>query len=124
MNTSTFPLRSSYDDLDLSVLVISPKTSPKAVVQLVHGMCEYKERYVPFMEFLCSQSYACILHDHRGHGASVKSGEDLGYFYRGGYEAVISDVLAVNEHAREMFPDYPIYLFGHSMGSIRGGCQH
>ena len=118
MNTSTFPLRSSYDDLDLSVLVISPKTSPKAVVQLVHGMCEYKERYVPFMEFLCSQSYACILHDHRGHGASVKSGEDLGYFYRGGYEAVISDVLAVNEHAREMFPDYPIYLFGHSMGSL------
>ncbi|MBR5299915.1 MAG: alpha/beta fold hydrolase [Bacteroidales bacterium] len=118
MNTSTFPLRSSYDDLNLSVLVISPKTSPKAVVQFAHGMCEYKERYVPFMEFLCSQGYVCILHDHRGHGTSVKSEEDLGYFYSGGYEAVIGDVLTVNEHARKMFPDCPLYLFGHSMGSL------
>ena len=118
MNTSTFPLRSSYDDLNLSVLVISPKTSPKAVVQFAHGMCEYKERYIPFMELLCSQGYVCILHDHRGHGTSVKSEEDLGYFYSGGYEAVIGDVLTVNEHARKMFPDCPLYLFGHSMGSL------
>ena len=118
MKTSTFPLRSAHDDLDLSVLVISPDTAPKAVVQFAHGMCEYKERYVPFMEFLCSQGYASILHDHRGHGASVKSEEDLGYFYSGGYEAVISDLLTVNEHARRMFPDCPVYLFGHSMGSL------
>ena len=118
MKTSTFSLRSSYDELDLSVLAISPETSPKAVVQFVHGMCEYKERYLPFMEFLCSQGYACIIHDHRGHGASVKSAEDLGYFYSGGYEAVVSDVLTVNEHARKMFPGCPVYLFGHSMGSL------
>ena len=118
MNTSTFSLRSAYDDLDLSVLAISPETSPKAVVQFAHGMCEYKERYVPFMEFLCSKGYACIIHDHRGHGASVKSAEDLGYFYSGGYEAVVSDMLTVNEHARQMFPGCPVYLFGHSMGSL------
>ena len=118
MKTSTFSLRSSYDELDLSVLAISPETSPKAVVQFAHGMCEYKERYLPFMEFLCSQGYACIIHDHRGHGASVKSAKDLGYFYSGGYEAVVSDVLTVNEYAREMFPGSPVYLFGHSMGSL------
>ena len=118
MKKSIFSLRSAYDELDLSVLAISPETSPKAVVQFAHGMCEYKERYVPFMEFLCSQGYACIIHDHRGHGASVKSEEDLGYFYSGGYEAVVSDVLTVNKHAKTMFPGCPVYLFGHSMGSL------
>ena len=118
MKKSTFSLRSAYDELDLSVLAISPETSPKAVVQFAHGMCEYKERYVPFMEFLCSQGYACIIHDHRGHGASVKSEEDLGYFYSGGYEAVVSDVLTVNKHAKTMFPVCPVYLFGHSMVSL------
>ena len=118
MKKSTFSLRSAYDELDLSVLAISPETSPKAVVQFAHGMCEYKERYVPFMEFLCSQGYACIIHDHRGHGASVKSEEDLGYFYSGGYEAVVSDMLTVNEHAKTMFHGCPVYLFGHSMGSL------
>lgn len=118
MDTKTFTLRSAHDDLDISVMAITSESSPKAIIQLVHGMCEYKERYVPFMEFLCSEGYACVIHDHRGHGASVKSADDLGYFYGGGWNGIVSDILTVNEEIRKMYPESPVYLFGHSMGSL------
>lgn len=122
MNTEATTVRSSFDELDLSVLICRPEGTPKAVVQLVHGMAEHKERYLPFIEFLCSNGYACIMHDHRGHGSSVKNTEDLGYMYSGGSEAVIEDIKAVNRHAASIFPESAIYLFGHSMGSLAVRC--
>ncbi len=109
---------SPSDGLEIGILVCVPETGVRGVVQLVHGMCEHKERYVPFMEYLASQGYAGIIHDHRGHGESVRSKEDLGYFYEGGYLAMIDDIRAVNELARKEFPGKPLALFGHSMGSM------
>ena len=83
-----FGMASLSDGLEISVMTCVPQTapgvSPKGIVQLVHGMCEHKERYIPFMEFLARNGYAGIIHDHRGHGESVRSREDLGYFYEGG----------------------------------------
>ena len=96
-------LVSPADGLEISVLTCHPGESAKGIVQLVHGMCEHKERYVPFMEFLADNGYASIIHDHRGHGESVKSSDDLGYFYEGGYTAMIEDVKAVTLLAREEF---------------------
>ena len=122
-------LVSPADGLEISVLTCHPGESAKGIVQLVHGMCEHKERYVPFMEFLADNGYASIIHDHRGHGESVKSSDDLGYFYEGGYTAMIEDVKAVTLLAREEFSgnvtgadkesgELPLILFGHSMGSM------
>lgn len=118
MKTEKTFIRSSYDDLDISIIICRPESSPKAVIQLVHGMCEHKERYIPFMEFLCNNGYACIIHDHRGHGASVKSPDDLGYMYTGGWKGVTDDVRTVNRYASELFKGSRILLFGHSMGSL------
>ena len=56
--------------------------------------------------------------NHRGHGQSVRSGDDLGYMYGGGADAMLSDIGTVNRSVREMFPDLPLILFGHSMGSL------
>ena len=53
---------------------------PKGIVQIVHGMCEHKERYKEFIHYLGKQGYMVIIHDHRGHGLSVKKKRDLGYF--------------------------------------------
>ena len=95
------------------------------------------------MELLVENGYASIIHDHRGHGESVKSSDDLGYFYEGGYTAMIEDVKAVTLLARKEFSgnvtgadkesgenkaggkperkdagELPLILFGHSMGSM------
>lgn len=109
---------SSSDGLEISILSCSPEGKAKGTVQLVHGMCEHKERYVPFMKFLAAHGYASIIHDHRGHGESVRSPEDLGYFYEGGYTAMIDDIRSVTLLAKEEHPGLPLILFGHSMGSM------
>lgn len=111
-------LISESDGLEISVLTCVDDVAPKAVFQIVHGMCEHKERYVPFMEFLASKGYAVVIHDHRGHGESVRSVEDLGYFYEGGWKAMIDDIRLVNRWAHGRWMGLPLVLFGHSMGSM------
>lgn len=115
-----FNLPSGSDDLQLSVALCenSTGTRPKAVVQFVHGMCEHKERYFDFMNWLAERGCICIIHDHRGHGASIKEEEDLGYMYKGGWRALVEDIKVVGDWARKAFPGIKFVLFGHSMGSM------
>ncbi len=114
---STFS--SDVDSLGISMLEITPdQDSPKAVVQLVHGICEYKERYIPFMEYLSEHGIASVIHDHRGHGKSVLRPEHLGYMYGGRGDALIRDIEKVNRMTREKYPDTPLILLGHSMGAL------
>lgn len=126
-----YKLKSKYDDLTLGVLVEEPEClsdndgivetggeTPKGIVQLVHGMCEHKERYEPFMEYLASKGFVVVIHDHRGHGESVKSPDDLGYMYDGGWEAMVDDVKTVGEWADASYPGLKRHLIGHSMGSM------
>ena len=70
------------------------------------------------MEFLAANGFISIIHDHRGHGESVRSAEDLGYFYEGGFTAMVDDIKAVMERMRMEHPDLPLILLGHSMGSM------
>ena len=110
---------SEVDGLHLSVLCVVPDTAVVGIVQLVHGMCEYKERYQPFMEFLADNGYVAVIHDHRGHGKSVRSKDDLGYMYGAGADGLLQDILTVNHYARQEFGnDIPYILFGHSMGAL------
>lgn len=115
METLTLP--GASDRVQLSTLVIAPE-SPKAVLQLVHGMAEHKERYIPFMTFLSESGYACVINDLRGHGASVSSKEDLGYLGKDGMHGLVEDEYQVTRWIKERFPGLPVYLFGHSMGSM------
>ena len=114
-----FTVTSRVDTLKLSGLYMQPDQKPcKGIVQILHGMSEHKERYIPFMEFLADCGYASIIHDHRGHGESVKEVSDLGYMYEVGTDGFLDDVFLINGLAREKQPNIPLILFGHSMGSL------
>lgn len=113
----TTVLISKYDSHPISLLEVVPG-KVRGVIQLVHGMSEYKERYLPFMEYMAKKGFACVIHDHRGHGASVYTQEDWGYMYGGGGDALIADILQVNTRIHKQWPDLPVILFGHSMGSL------
>ena len=115
METVTVP--GASDSVLLSTLVIAPE-SPKAVLQLVHGMAEHKERYIPFMSYLAEMGYACVICDLRGHGASVTDKEDLGWMGKGGMTALVDDVLRITDWAKTKYPGLPFFLMGHSMGSM------
>lgn len=111
-------LRSRYDDLDISVLVVNPEKQVHAVIQIAHGICGCKERFLPVMEYMAGKGIACVAGDHRGHGASIKSPDDLGYMYDGGYRALVDDMRLITDWAHKEYPNVPLYLLGHSMGSL------
>ncbi len=109
---------SEADGLSISLLTVRPIGKPKGMIQFAHGMCENKERYMPFMEYLAEKGYLCRIHDHRGHGRSVKSKEDLGYMYKSGANGILTDMRTINKAMHEEYPDLPLIMFGHSMGSL------
>lgn len=117
-------LASKLDGLELSVLVTAPEdlTSMRGVVQLVHGMAEYKERYLPLMEYLADRGIACVIHDHRGHGESMRESEDKGFLYGVGGAGLVADTVQVSDYAKWKFPGFSLALFGHSMGSLVARC--
>lgn len=118
LNMEKVQIMSRQDGLVLDVLVCSAVGEIHGIVQISHGMAEHKERYIPFMEFLSEHGYASVVHDHRGHGKSVKSMEDLGYFYETKADMIVEDLYQVTVFAKEKFPGVPLILFGHSMGSM------
>ena len=109
---------SMADGLPLSVEIIAPDTAPHGVVQISHGMAEHKERYEDFMTFLAQHGYAAVIHDHRGHGKSVRDPADLGYFYTEDIGAVTEDLYTVSAMIKARYPGLPLYLFSHSMGTL------
>lgn len=118
MNVEKTKIKSNQDGLELDILFVKPEGEIKGIIQISHGMAEHKERYYPFMEYLAKCGYASIIHDHRGHGASVKKKEDLGYFYDDTAEHIVEDLHQITIYIKEQYPDKKLILFGHSMGSM------
>ncbi|MBR5794706.1 MAG: alpha/beta fold hydrolase [Erysipelotrichaceae bacterium] len=113
-----FTLISNFDGLQIVGKIIGPNANPKGIFQICHGMAENRKRYYEFMRYLANEGYVCVCHDHRGHGESVKSKEDWGYFYDDSGQAIIDDAYQVGCMIKKEYPDLPLYLFGHSMGSM------
>lgn len=96
-----------------------PEGEIKGVVQIIHGMSEYAERYAPFAEFLKEQGYLVCADDHLGHGQSVVSEEELGYFNKQrDVDIVLSDIRALNLAVKKQTEGKPYFVLGHSMGSF------
>lgn len=124
MQTINKIVKSKCDGLPLSVMITLPdKNIPvKGIFQISHGMAEHKERYIPLMAFLAENGYIGVIHDHRGHGDSVKTEEDLGYFYDKTGNYIVEDLHQITEEIKKEYPDLPVYLLGHSMGSLIVRC--
>lgn len=96
-----------------------PEGEPKGVVQIIHGMCEYAERYAPFAEYLASNGYIVCAEDHAGHGKSASTSEDLGWFNeKHDLDIVIADIRKLTEMIKSETTGLPYFVMGHSMGSF------
>ena len=119
MTQTSFLYRSADRITDIHAIEWTPDTEPVCVVQLVHGMQEFIERYEPFAEFLCSKGCVVVGNDHLGHGASVFSEDKYGYFSsKGGNRVLLSDMRQLQRITQEKYPSLPYFMFGHSMGSF------
>ena len=95
----------------------TPEGQPKAVVQIVHGIAEFVERYDDFANFLTDHDIAVVCEDHMGHGQSINGDGIQGYFH-GGWFTAIEDTMQLMRDTMEAYPGVPYILFGHSMGSF------
>ena len=97
-----------------------PETeSVRGIVQIVHGMSEYVERYEPFIEYLLDARYIVCGEDHLGHGKSVKSEDDLGYIPgKDGWTNIVKDMHTLTVRMKQLHPGLPYFMIGHSMGSF------
>ena len=97
--------------------------APKAMVQISHGMCEYFLRYKEFAAYLAERGFLVFGHDHIGHGHTAEHADALGFTVSGGgADCLVEDVHRVSEAMRAEYPDLPLILFGHSMGSFIARC--
>ena len=118
MKEISFFRTSHYEGKKLSATLFLPEEEPNAVVVLLHGLAEHFGRYRRFAERLTSCGVALCGQDHLGHGEAVPE-EERGFFAKkNGWELVSLDAASLVEEMREKFPDLPIILMGHSMGSF------
>ena len=92
---------------------------PKAVIQIVHGMAEYVDRYDELARYLVDQGFVVCGEDHIGHGGSAAGSWEFGHMpVRGGKDILVRDAHALYRVVSELYPDVPYVLYGHSMGSF------
>lgn len=104
---------------NISYYIYEPAKEPMAVLQISHGMCEYIERYEHFIHFMTEAGVAVTGHDHAGHGFSLNSQKDLGYFSRDPFDStLVEDLKTMSEITEKTFPGLPHFMLGHSMGSF------
>lgn len=95
---------------------------PKAVLQIAHGMVDHVERFDALARYMANRGFVVAGNDHLGHGGSVDSPADLGYFApRNGRDAgsyVVADMHRLTRILKKRYPSLPYFLLGHSMGSF------
>lgn len=89
---------------------------PKAVVLVLHGMEEHKGRYDSFASYLQENSYTVLTCDMRGHGADAPVLSHIAS--RNGDRLLVEDVRSLTAWLKKRYPDLPLVLFAHSMGTI------
>jgi len=94
------------------------KIDPRAILQISHGMLEYKERYNRFAKWMASRGILVCANDHLGHGESVSNKSEWGYITENNQSKVLlDDMHTLRTIMQEEYPDLPYFMLGQSMGS-------
>ena len=91
------------------------KTSPRAVLLIVHGLAEHSGRYGNVVNHFVPLGYAVYGIDHLGHGKS--EGQRV-YVKR--FDDYTNTLKVYFDKIRGWQPGKPIFLVGHSMGGLIG----
>ena len=122
MKAETIKIKMS-DGKNVALHTFVPEGDVKAVVQLSHGMAEYALRYEELANFLCDNGIAFYAHDHRGHGETAESVDELGFLAENdGFNRVVEDLATMIRKCHEDFPRKKVILLAHSFGSFVSQC--
>ena len=97
----------------------TPEGEPRAILQIVHGMQEYIDRYEEFAQFFASHGFVVCGEDHLGHGESVAEGGMYGYFCKQDPQKVLpEDSHQLTLMMKERYKGLKYVILGHSFGSF------
>ncbi len=121
MGEAETSLFSSAAGRQLLQSVWKPEGQPRAILQIVHGMAEHIACYDEMAKRLNREGILVAGHNHPGHGEQA---EVLGWFGKGGFDALVNDTHTLRRILENAYPGVPVFLFGHSMGSfvVRNYC--
>jgi alpha-beta hydrolase superfamily lysophospholipase len=85
----------------------------RAGLIIVHGIAEHGGRYRHAADALAANSIACFVYDQRGHGESLGPRAHVDDF-----TCFARDLQQVGQSIRRRFPTLPLFVWGHSMGSV------
>jgi len=85
----------------------------KAGLIIVHGIAEHGARYRHAAEALAGRNIASFVYDQRGHGMSPGTRAHVANF-----TDFAADLRSIGADVRQRFPQLPLFVWGHSMGSI------
>ena len=96
-----------------------PNITPKAIVQIAHGVADHIDRYRDFMAYLAQNGFLVVGNDHLGHGHTIRHDNEQGFFaYKNGWEHAVNDIEKLRIITKSEYPNLPYIFFGHSMGSF------
>ena len=119
MNKKEFYYPSSDGKTSIHAVEWSPDESPKAILQIAHGVTEYILRYEEFAEFLTSKGILVVGNDHIGHGTSIAENAKPMYFGpEGSFKYAVDDVNTLYKTTKEKYENIPYIILGFSLGSF------
>ena len=111
----TYPAR---DGVEIVGYRWDPAGAPRAAVQLTHGMGEHVQRYGALARALTGRGLVVYGQDHRAHGATARSADELGQLGPDGWTQLVDDIDLLVSRIRDEQPGLPLVLLAHSMGSF------
>ncbi len=96
-----------------------PEGEIKGLFHIIHGMTEHIERYDDLMSHLAENGYLAFGYDNLGHGKTAKDETELGFIaHTDGWKYLVNDADVFETAVKKLYPEKPLYLMGHSMGSF------
>lgn len=119
MTEEQFTFLSSDSHTQINAKRWKPSGSePTKILQITHGMIEYIDRYSNFAKYLTNFGFLVVGHDHLGHGNSVQSTNDWGYFGPNPSDLLVEDMHKLRQNTQNLYKNLPYFMLGHSMGSF------
>lgn len=95
-----------------------PASKPVGVIQLVHGFGEHSRRYFHMIVSLMDAGFVVAADDHIGHGKTAMVNDMWSDWGDAGAHTMMEDEHTLVQIVKDIYPDLPYFMYGHSMGSF------
>lgn len=109
----------SFNERDnIQAWIYTPTKTPRAIVQIVHGLGEHSRRYLHMILKMLDAGFIVCADDHVGHGKTAHNADTWGDFGNKGYMTTAEDEHILRNLVTKEFSGLPYFMYGHSWGSM------